>query len=224
MVDMHCDETDDPLSRHIETLAYETQRLGLQRPRRRLAPHLDAFDGQLLRLQAAAADRRGRRRGDPQPADQHHAAGPARHLSQAPRHDPRAGDDQAPGIRVGFGQDCVLDPWYSLGTADMLDVAFMGLHVAQMTSPARHAPLLRHGDERERGDHGACKATALPVGNRASLVVLDAGNPVEAMRLRADRLLVVSNGKVVARRPKSATQLSLDGRPGSVDRRFAGHH
>ena len=30
LVDMHCDETDDPLSRHIETLAYETQRLGLQ--------------------------------------------------------------------------------------------------------------------------------------------------------------------------------------------------
>ena len=29
-VDMHCDETDDPLSRHIETLAYETWRLGLQ--------------------------------------------------------------------------------------------------------------------------------------------------------------------------------------------------
>jgi cytosine deaminase len=39
------------------------------------------------------------------------------------------------GINVGWGQDCVLDPWYSLGTADMLDVAFMGLHVAQMTSP-----------------------------------------------------------------------------------------
>ncbi|CAA9346981.1 MAG: Cytosine deaminase, partial [uncultured Microvirga sp.] len=28
-VDMHCDETDDPLSRHIETLAAETLRLGL---------------------------------------------------------------------------------------------------------------------------------------------------------------------------------------------------
>jgi cytosine/creatinine deaminase len=64
----------------------------------------------------------------------------------------------------------------------------------------------------------------LAKGNRASLVVLDAGNPVEAIRLRADRMLVVANGKVVARRPKSATQLSLDGRPGSVDRRFAGHH
>src|SRR5262249_38751636 len=29
MVDMHCDETDDPASRHIETLAFETRRLGL---------------------------------------------------------------------------------------------------------------------------------------------------------------------------------------------------
>ena len=50
MVDMHCDETDDPLSRHIETLACETQRLGLHGPRHRLAPHLDALHGQLLRL------------------------------------------------------------------------------------------------------------------------------------------------------------------------------
>ena len=30
LVDMHCDETDDPMSRHIETLIYETQRLGLK--------------------------------------------------------------------------------------------------------------------------------------------------------------------------------------------------
>ena len=29
LVDMHCDESDDPLSRHIETLAAETKRLGL---------------------------------------------------------------------------------------------------------------------------------------------------------------------------------------------------
>ena len=34
----------------------------------------------------------------------------------------------------GFGHDCVMDPWYSLGSGDMLEVAQMGLHVAQMTS------------------------------------------------------------------------------------------
>jgi cytosine deaminase len=76
---------------------------------------------------------------------------------------------QARGITVGWGQDCVLDPWYSLGTADMLDVAFMGLRVGAM----------------------------------ASLVVLDAGNGVKALRLRADRLAVTSKGKIVATRARN---------------------
>jgi cytosine/creatinine deaminase len=40
---------------------------------------------------------------------------------------------QAHGITVGWWQDCVLAPWYSLGRADTLDGTFMGLHVAQMT-------------------------------------------------------------------------------------------
>ena len=42
----------------------------------------------------------------------------------------------AAGIDVAFGHDCVLDPWYPLGSADMLEVAHMGLHVAQMTGQA----------------------------------------------------------------------------------------
>ena len=81
----------------------------------------------------------------------------------------------AHGIRVGFGQDCVLDPWYSLGTADMLDVAFMGLHVAQMSSPADMArcfDMVTNVNAAIMGlDH-----LGLAVGKRASLVVLDAGN------------------------------------------------
>jgi cytosine deaminase len=59
----------------------------------------------------------------------------------------------------------------------------------------------------------------LEVGRRASLVVLDAGNPIEALRLRAERLFVVSRGKVVAEREKRATKLGIAGRPGSVVRR-----
>ena len=50
MVDIHCDETDDPLSRHVETLASETAAAGAAGPRRGLAPHLHALDGQLLCL------------------------------------------------------------------------------------------------------------------------------------------------------------------------------
>ena len=60
----------------------------------------------------------------------------------------------------------------------------------------------------------------LEKGSVASLVVLDANGPVEAVRLRAQRLLVVSKGKVIARREKSPMTLSIPGRPESIDRRF----
>ena len=82
------------------------------------------------------------------------------------------------GIRVGFGQDCVLDPWYSLGTADMLDVAFMGLHVAQMSSPADMRALLRHGD-RSMPQIMGLDHLGLAVGKR--------GEPGRARRRRSGR-------------------------------------
>ena len=59
----------------------------------------------------------------------------------------------------------------------------------------------------------------LEVGKTASLVVLDAGNPIEALRLRAERLCVIARGKVVAEREKRETALSIAGRPASVNRR-----
>ena len=48
----------------------------------------------------------------------------------------RVKEMQALGVPVGWGQDCVLDPWYSGGSGDMLEAAQMGLHVGQMTSQA----------------------------------------------------------------------------------------
>ena len=124
----------------------------------------------------------------------------------------------AMGIEVGWGQDCVLDPWYSLGTADMLDVAFMGLHVAQMSSPADMAKCF----EMVTGANARIMHLdhlGLAVGKLASLVVLDAGDPVEALLLRAERVAVVSRGKVVAERPRRDTALALPGRPKTVNRR-----
>jgi cytosine/creatinine deaminase len=219
MVDMHCDETDDPLSRHIEQLAYETQRLGLQG--RVAGSHLTSmhsmdnyYVSKLLPLMAEA-----------QVAA---IPNPLINIVLQGRHDTypkRRGLTRVPemlsyGIRVGFGQDCVLDPWYSLGTADMLDVAFMGLHVAQMTSPADMATCFGMVTTTSAaimglGDYG------LEVGKAASLVVLDAGDPVEAIRLRATRLCVIAKGKVVAERDRAETRLALPGRPRAISRRFA---
>ena len=110
----------------------------------------------------------------------------------------RIAEMRALGIPVALGQDCVMDPWYGLGGADMLDVAHMAVHGAPMTSreairwtfdavtkiPARILGLEGYG---------------LAVGAHADMVLLQAADPIEAVRLRATRLLVIRRGKVIAR-------------------------
>ncbi len=217
LVDMHCDETDDPNSRHIEALAHEAQRLGLQG--RVAGSHLTSmhsmdnyFVSKLLPLMSEA--------------EISAIPNPLINIVLQGRHDTypkrrgltRVKEMQAMGIRVGWGQDCVRDPWYSLGTADMLDVAFMGLHVAQMTSPSE----MRRCFDMVTVENAAIlhlEGYGLYEGAAASLVVLDAGDPIEAVRLRPDRLAVVAKGKVVSRKARNDSRLTLDGRPKTVRRR-----
>ncbi len=216
-VDMHCDETDDPHSRHIETLAYETTRLGLQG--RVAGSHLTSmhsmdnyYVSKLLPLIAEA--------------EISAIPNPLINIMLQGRHDTfpkrrgltRVKEMQAEGIRVGWGQDCVRDPWYSLGTADMLDVAFMGLHVAQMSSPED----MRRCFDMVTVENAAILGLedyGLYEGAMASLLVLDAGDPIEAVRLRPDRLVVISKGNVVSKKQRNDSRLALPDRPKSVRRR-----
>lgn len=217
MLDIHCDETDDPLSRHVETMANEVTRHGLGG--RAAGSHLTSmhsmdnyYVSKLLPLMAESG--------------MCAIPNPLINITLQGRHDTfpkrrgltRVREMQAHGITVGWGQDCCMDPWYSLGTADMLDVAFMGMHVAQMTHPdemARCFDMVTNGNAAIMGlaDYG------LAVGKRASLVVLDAGSPTEALRLRPDRLCVISRGRIVSEKTRNDSRLALPGRPGRVRRR-----
>jgi cytosine deaminase len=128
----------------------------------------------------------------------------------------RVPEMRAQGINVAFGHDCVMDPWYSLGSADMLEVAHMALHVGQLTS--RDAMLYCF----DAVTTNPAKIMGLPnygleVGCNGDLVVLQAADPIEAIRLKARRLFVVRRGKVIAEAPRHVTRLDLPGRPGEVD-------
>jgi cytosine/creatinine deaminase len=214
-VDMHCDESDDPLSRHIETLVAETRRLGLAG--RVAGSHLTSmhsmdnyYVSKLLPLMAEAGVAA--------------IANPLINISIQGRHDTypkRRGMTRVPelsahGIPVAFGGDCVMDPWYPLGQADMLEVAAMGLHVAQLTSL-----------EGMRWCFDAVTANAariigledygLEVGCNADMVLLQARDPIEAIRLKPPRLAVIRRGKVIAETAERTSRLDLDGRPGRLD-------
>jgi cytosine/creatinine deaminase len=217
MLDLHCDESDDPHSRHVETLAAEVTRHGLGG--RAAGSHLTSmhsmdnyYVSKLLPLIAESGMTA--------------IPNPLINITLQGRHDTypkrrgltRVKEMQALGITVGWGQDCVLDPWYALGTADMLDVAFMGLHVAQMTHPTEMARCFdmvttQNAKIMNLAGYG------LSVGDQASLVVLDAANPVDALRLRPDRLAVISKGKVIAERTRNDARLNIPGRPPTVRRR-----
>ena len=217
MLDLHCDETDDPHSRHVETLAAEVTRHGLGG--RAAGSHLTSmhsmdnyYVSKLLPLIAESGMTA--------------IPNPLINITLQGRHDTypkrrgltRVKEMQALGITVGWGQDCVLDPWYSLGTADMLDVAFMGLHVAQMTHPAEMARCFDMVTT-QNAKIMNLDGYGLKVGDHASLIVLDAANPVEALRLRPDRLVVISKGKVIVERARNDARLSIPGRPETVRRR-----
>ena len=215
MVDMHCDESDDPLSRHIETLAYETKRLGLQG--RVAGSHLTSmhsmdnyYVSKLLPLIVEA--------------EVHAIPNPLINIMLQGRHDTypkrrgqtRVRELRDAGITVGFGSDCVMDPWYSLGRADMLDVAFMGLHVGQLSSREDMAWCFQAVTENSAKIMGL-DGYGIAVGCNANFNILQAQNSIEAVRLRAHRINIIRQGRVIAANGAISTDLFLEGRPQKVN-------
>ncbi len=196
LVDIHCDETDDPHSRHVETLAAECVRVGLQG--RVAASHITStavmdryyLSRRLIPLMAAAElsvivnplinVHLGGHFSHPM----HRAMAPIRDFIDA-------------GLTVACGQDCNEDPWYPIGYAEMFEVLKMGAHIGHMmgldalrsmldTVTANPARIMR------LTDYG------LEVGKRAHLVLLDAPTWFDAMRTNARRVAVIRNGVVSA--------------------------
>ena len=215
MVDMHCDESDDPLSRHIETLAYETKRLGLQG--RVAGSHLTSMHSMdnyyVSKLIPLIVE-----------AEVHAIPNPLINIMLQGRHDTypkrrgqtRVRELRDAGITVGFGSDCVMDPWYSLGRADMLDVAFMGLHVGQLSSREDMAWCFQAVTENSAKIMGL-DGYGIAVGCNANFNILQAQNSIEAVRLRAHRINIIRQGRVIAANGAMSTDLFLEGRPQKVD-------
>lgn len=197
MVDMHCDESDDPGSHHIETLISMAAELGMQG--RITGSHLTSMHS----MDNTLADKL---LGLMSENEVNAIACPLINITLQGRKDTypkrrgltRIKEMMQRGINYALGHDCVMDPWYAGGSHDMLEVAHMGLHVGQMTgvhetvdmfnaitvNPARTLQLEGYG---------------LEVGCNADMVVLQAKDPTEAIRLRANRLFVIRRGEIISR-------------------------
>lgn len=122
----------------------------------------------------------------------------------------------AAGVNVALGQDCCMDPWYSLGNADMLEVAHMAVHVAQMTSIDAMKRLFDAVTINSASAMGL-DSYGIKEGNPANCVLLQARDPVEAIRLKATRLVVIRSGEVIAETQPKTTLVNLPDRRNVID-------
>ncbi len=215
MVDMHCDESDDPLSRHIESLAYHTQRCGLQG--RVTGSHLTSmhsmdnyYVSKLLPLMAEARINA--------------ICNPLVNMVLQGRHDTypkrrgltRVKEMLAAGINVALGHDDIVDPWYPLGSHDMLEVAHMGVHALHMSGTSQMEQLF-DAVTRNAARILNLDGYGLEPGCYADMVILQAPDPIEALRLRATRLKVIRRGRVIAESAPQCSRLQLGDTTLNVD-------
>ena len=220
LTDLHCDETDDPMSRHVEILALETTRLGLKG--RVAGSHLTSMHSidnyYFTKLISMLVE-----------ADLNIIANPLINITIQGRQDnypKRRGLTRIPeqlkaGLKVAFGHDCVMDPWYPLGSHDMLEVAHMALHCCHMTgidemkscfnAVTRNAASILHLE-----NYG------INEGSNGDLVILQCKDPIEAIRLKPARLFVIRRGKVISSTIPVKYELNLGSNTESEDLLFKG--
>jgi cytosine deaminase len=210
LVDVHCDEIDDEQSRFVEVLATHAMRTGLRG--RVTASHTTAmgsynaaYSYKLQRILSRAGINL--------------VCNPMVNLHLQGRFDAypkRRGLTQVKemlgaGVNVAFGHDDVMDPWFPMGTANPLQVAHVGALATQMTSPAQIAECFAMVTTRAAEALSLGDSYGIAVGRPASLIVLPATDPFDAVRRQVRPWYVIAHGRIVAETPPVAATLTWPG-------------
>ena len=210
LVDVHCDEIEDEQSRFVEVLATHAARTGLRG--RVTASHTTAmgsynaaYSYKLQRILSRAGINL--------------VCNPMVNLHLQGRFDAypkRRGLTQVKemlgaGVNVAFGHDDVMDPWFPMGTANPLQVAHVGALATQMTSPAEIAECFAMVTTRAAEALSLGDSYGIAVGRPASLIVLPATDPFDAVRRQVRPWYVIAHGTVVAETAPVAATLTWPG-------------
>ena len=208
-IDIHCDETDDPSSRYLEVMADNTVKSGLAG--RVTASHCTAM-GSYEPYYSSKLRGFLRRSGINIVVNPY-----ANSLIQG-RLDPypkRRGFAQlkellAAGVNVSLGNDVIIDPWYPMGRADLIDAAHLALHFTYMSGREEITEMLRLATERGARTLGVEDEYGIEQGKPADCVVFDAPTPIDVISLRATRRYVIRRGRVIAETTPARTTLLGD--------------
>ena len=206
LIDAHCDETDDPSSRYLEVMADDTAKHGLGG--RVTASHCTAMGSYPPYYSSKLHGFLAR-------CGINVVVNPFANALIQGRLDPypkRRGFAQvkellAAGVNVSLGNDVIMDPWYSLGRADLVEAASLALHFTYMSGVDEIAEMLDLATVRGARTLGIEDEYGLEEGKPADLVIFDAPTAQEVLRLHPVRRWVVRRGRVVAETTPAVTRL-----------------
>lgn len=204
LVDVHCDEIDDEQSRFVEVVAAEAYKYGIGR--RVTASHTtamhsynNAYAYKLFRLLKMS--------------EINFVANPLVNTHLQGRFDvypkrrgiTRVKEMLQADINVCFGHDDIFDPWYPLGTGDMLQVLQMGIHVCQLMGYDEIVNSIDLITKNSAATLNIDKEYGIEEGKPANLIILNAENEYEIIRKQAEVLFSIRHGKIIARtEPKTS--------------------
>ncbi|MBL0608579.1 cytosine deaminase [Aeromonas caviae] len=208
LVDVHCDEIDDEQSRFIETLATLAYERGIGH--RVTASHTTAMHS----YNGAYASRLFRLL---KMADINFVANPLVNIHLQGRFDSypkrrgitRVKEMLEANINVCFGHDDVFDPWYPMGTANMLQVLHMGLHVCQIMGYEQINDSLKLISCHSARTLNVQDRYGIEVGKPANLLILPAENGFDAVRRQVPVCYSIRHGRVIADTRPAETTLHL---------------
>ena len=205
-IDVHCDETDDPSSRFLEVMADNTVKHSLTG--RVTASHCTAM-GSYEPYYSSKLHGFLRRAGINVVVNPFANSLIQGRLDVYPK---RRGFAQlkellAAGVNVSLGNDVIMDPWYLLGRADMVEAASLALHFTYMSGLEEIPEMLRCATERGARTLGVEDEYGVEEGKPADLVVYDAPTALEVLRLHPPRRWVIRHGRVVAETTPARTTL-----------------
>ncbi|MBN4864061.1 MULTISPECIES: cytosine deaminase [Providencia] len=208
LIDVHCDEIDDEQSRFVETVAALAHAKGMGS--RVTASHTTAmhsyngaYTSRLFRLLKMSKI--------------NFVANPLVNIHLQGRFDTypkrrgitRVKEMLAADINVCFGHDDVFDPWYPLGTANMLQVLHMGLHVCQLMGYQQINNGLKLISEYSARTLNL-QDYDVSEGKRASLLILPAENGFDAVRRQVPVSYSIRDGQIIANTQPAVTQIHLE--------------
>ncbi|HWD95453.1 MAG TPA: cytosine deaminase [Acidimicrobiales bacterium] len=206
LVDAHCDEIDDEQSRFVEVLATQASRTGMREKvtashTTAMGSYGPAYSYKLQRIVSRSGINL--------------VSNPLISLHLQGRFDgypKRRGLTQVKemlnaGVNVAFGHDDIMDPWYPLGTANPVQIALVGAHATQLTSPDEIAECYRMVTDRAAAVLGVSERYGVAEGKPANVIVIPALNSFDVVRRQVRPTHVISRGRVVAEAPASAMTL-----------------